>query len=305
MRALVTGATGFLGSHLVRRLRKEGANVAVLLRAGSSHRRLASMLDDLEVIPGDLSSIPQSAEPIRRFGPDTVFHLAWYGASSFRYQDDPAQVFDNLGGSLELVRVSADAGCRCWIGMGSVLECGTYAIPHPENVKVTPKSLYGAAKYSTGLIGEHLCRIYGMRSIWFRLFWAYGPDDDPARMIPYLITTLLKKQRPSLTPGAQRWDYVYIDDVVEALFQVAVNASAQGTFNLGSGEAHTIRDVAIHIRDAIDSALPLGFGDLSYRPDQIMHLQADISRLRDEIGWSPTVALTDGLMRTMEWYRDR
>lgn len=304
MRVIVTGSTGFVGSHLVRRLRKAGFDVAVLLRAESNTRRLDDVLSGLHVISGDLRSITAVTDQIQRFGPDVVFHLAWHGASSSRYQDDPDQVFANLGGSFELVRAAADVGCQCWIGMGSVLECGTYQIPHPEDVKVAPTSLYGAAKYSTGLIAEHLCRIYGVRSVWFRLFWAYGPDDEPARMIPYLVLTLFKKQRPALTPGAQRWDYVYIDDVVEALFQVAVNPSARGTFNLGSGDASTIREVATQIRDLIDPSIPLGFGDLPYRPDQIMHLQADISRLCKAIDWSPRVALPDGLMRTVEWYRE-
>ncbi len=275
-----------------------------MLRGESDHRRLNDVWDDLRVIEGNLRSIPQAADLIRRFGPDTLFHLAWHGASSFRYQDDPAQVFDNLMGTLELVRVAADAGCKCWIGMGSVLECGNYLVPHPEDVKIAPKSLYGAAKHSAGLIAEHLCRIQVTRFAWLRLFWAYGPDDDPARMIPYLITSLLKKQRPALTPGEQRWDYIYIDDVIEGLCRVAASPGAAGVFNLGSGEAHSIRTVATQIRDLIDPALPLGFGDMPYRPDQIMHLQADITRLRDATGWSPRIDLTGGLRRTVAWFRE-
>ncbi len=303
MNALVTGATGFIGSHLVRRLVREGAQVSVLMRSSADPWRLRDIMPRLNCLQGDLSSLTSLAGEIKRAKPEVIYHLGWQGASSHQFQNDPAQVFANLPGSLELVQLAAECGCRAWIGMGSVLEYGNYPVPVTEEQAPRPVTLYGAAKFAVGLLAQKLCAGYGIRSAWFRLFWAYGPGDDTARMIPYLIGALLKGERPALTPGEQKWDYLFIDDVVEALWRAAAHPGVQGVYNLGSGAANPLREVVERIRDFIDPSLPLGFGELPYRPDQIMHLQADISRLRKAMNWEPAVEIQNGLRRTVEWFR--
>ena len=120
----------------------------------------------------------------------------------------------------------------------------------------------------------------------------------------YLIGRLLAGERPALTAGAQRWDYLYVGDAAGAVAEAATNERATGDYNLGSGTAPTLRSIVERIRDLIDPALPLGFGEVPYRPDQVMHLQADVGRLRADLGWSPRVGLDEGLRRTVEWYRE-
>jgi len=304
MRALITGGTGFIGSHLVRRLLREGVKVAVLMRPNSDPWRISNVISDVEVVYGDLTAIENIVHAIRSFAPEVVFHLAWHGANSYRYQNDPAQVYNNLGGSLQLVRMASQSNCHCWVGIGSVLECGHYDVPVMEDVNPRPTSLYGIAKFSLSLLAEKLCELYDINFSWLRLFWAYGPADDPLRMISYVILALLRGGKPALTPGEQRWDYLYVRDVVEAIWQVAIAPEARGIFNLGSGNAHTIRGIVERIRDLIDPSLLLGFGEVPYRPDQIMHLQADITRLQQATGWSPGVGLDEGLRRTVDWFRE-
>ncbi|MDQ2801049.1 MAG: GDP-mannose 4,6-dehydratase, partial [Armatimonadota bacterium] len=110
---------------------------------------------------------------------------------------------------------------------------------------------------------------------------------------------------PALILGEQRWDYLYIDDAVEAICRLALETEAQGVFNLGSGEAHTVRSWVETTRDLIDPSLPLGFGELPYRPDQMMLLQADISKLQAATGWQPQIGPREGLQRTIDWHRAR
>ncbi len=305
MRVFITGGTGVIGSHLARRLLHEGCAVATLLRPGSDPWRIEDVLSKVAVIPGDLSALPQAADRIRSFCPDLIIHLAWQGARTFGRQDDPNQVFDNVAGSLELVRLAGEMQCRRWIGLGTAMEYGHFAVPQREDGTPQPTSLYGAAKYSVGLLAERLCRAYGIQFTWLRLFYAYGPGDAPARLIPNVIDTLLRGEKPALSPGEQQWDYLYISDLVEALFWVATSPAAQGVFNVGSGEAHPIREIVETIRDLIDPSLPLGFGEAPYRPGQVMHLQADIRKLRTATGWRPRTSLAEGLRRTVEWHRRR
>lgn len=303
MRALVTGATGFIGSHLVRYLLSKNVVVAILMRPSGDPWRIKEMLSSVKIIQGNLGTIEQSRDMIQSFAPETVFHLGWHGVGD-HYRDDPAQVSQNLYGSLKLVEIATAAGCQRWLGLGSQAEYGRCDGAVTEDFPPQPTTLYAITKLSTCLLTQKLCEMYGMTFSWLRLFLPYGPAGIVDQLIPYVISVLLRRQKPALTEGKQRLDYLYVEDVVEAIWQAAIAPGAQGIFNLGSGEAHSIRSIAERIRDLIDPGLPLGFGELPYRPDQVMHLQADISRLKQATRWSPQVSLDEGLPRTVEWFRE-
>ena len=303
MRCFVTGGTGLIGSHLVRLLLEQDCQVGVLVRATSDLWRIQDVLHRLHVITGDLAVIGQAGPAIQKFAPDVVFHLGWYGVGS-RYRNDPAQVSQNLYGSLKLLQVAREAGCQCWVGLGSQAEYGRYDGILVEDLPTRPETMYGVVKLCVGLLSQKLCETYGIRFAWLRLLAAYGPMDDPQHMIPYVILSLLRGQETALTSGEQHWDYLYVEDAVRATWQVSAHPTAQGIFNLGSGEAYTVRSIVEHIRDLIDPGLPLGLGEVPYRPDQIMHLQADVARLRKATGWTPRVGMDKGLERTVAWFRD-
>ena len=128
--------------------------------------------------------------------------------------------------------------------------------------------------------------------------------DNEEWLIPHLILKLQRGERSSLTEGIQHWDYLYVTDVANAIYLAGVTPSVCGVFNLASGETHTVRSIAERIRDLINPSLPLGFGDVPYRPDQIMHLQGDIRQLKRAIAWSPQVSLDEGLRLTIQWFRE-
>ena len=303
MRCLVTGASGHLGSYLTRLLLSRGHEVIVFVRPQSDLWRISDVLSQTKLIRGDLSDIDRVTPQIMSVAPEVVFHLAWYGVTS-EYRNEPNQINHNLIGSLGLLQAAQKSGCSCWIGMGSQAEYGPYNGTLREDLPTWPVTAYGVTKLCAGLLSRQLCEMAGIRYVWLRLLATYGPKDDVHHLIPTVILKLLAREKPSLTPGEQRWDYLYVEDAAEAIYSVALKAKAQGVFNLGSGEAHTIRSIAERIRDMIDPELPLGFNEVPYRPDQVMHLQADISRLRQVAGWSPQVSLDEGLARTVTWFRE-
>jgi len=301
MRILVTGATGFLGAHLLKQLSAEDVSVAILIRPQSNRWRIEHLDINFIKIIGDLKQPHIISDAIKNFAPDIVIHLAWSGVLS-RYRNAQLQL-DNLFNNLALLRIASEAGCRTWIGLGSQAEYGPLNTRIKEDAPTRPSTLYGITKLCTCLLSQYLCAQLNMRFVWLRLFSTYGPADNPSWLIPYVILTLLHGERPALTTGEQRWDYLYVEDAARAIWQVATNPAAQGIFNLGSGEAYTVRSIVERIRDIIDPSLPLGFGEVPHRPDQIMHLQADISRLERVTGWSPQVSLDEGLRRTVEWFQ--
>jgi UDP-glucose 4-epimerase len=304
MRAMVTGATGFLGSYLTQLLVRNGETVAIVHRPHSDLTRIQGILSQVTKIRGDLMELSDIEDEILGFVPDTIFHLAWYGVGN-RHHNDEDQIDKNLYSTLDLMRLAIRSGCPTWIGLGSQAEYGPQNRILDEDAPTEPTTMYGAVKLCTYLLCKQMAIANLMRFVWIRVFSAYGPKDNADWMIPYLIRMLLRGEKPQLTPGEQKWDYLYAEDAAEAIYSVATTQKAEGVFNLGSGQVHTLRRIVEQIRDIIDPSLPLGFGEVPYRSDQVMHLQADVSKLQRVTGWSPQVSLEEGLRKTVEWCQEK
>lgn len=301
-RVLLTGASGFVGAAVLRQMVMQGRDVAVLLRESSDTRRVDDLLGRATVIRGDITRIEDARAAIEGFAPDCVIHLAWQGVKG---ADRNSQVqLENLPAVIALHRLSVDVGVSRIIGMGSQAEYGPQSGRISEDIPTRPTTLYGAAKLAAAILLERAAAAAGQSFAWLRLFSSYGPGDDPSWMIPYLVDRLLAGERPSLTAAEQVWDYIHVDDAAAAVV-VMTDADASGMFNLGSGRAQPLRDIIVTVRDLIDPSLPLGFGEVPYRPDQVMHLEADVSRLRAATGWSPAVDLHAGLRDVVHYHRAR
>lgn len=305
MRCLVTGASGFLGSHLVRKLLEEGYPVLAVVRETSDLWRLKGLQDKVSIATASLNTIEFARPEIQAFCPEVAFHLAWTGGNSSRHANQPEQVFANVPGSLKLANILADVGCKVLIYAGSSLEYGSFQIPAKETDLPLPSNLYGATKYGTEILLQGLSAVYGMRFCGTRVFWTYGPKDDDSRMIPSVVMALLAGQRPSLTMGLQLWDFLYIDDATEALLLLANAENANGIFNLGSGTPVTVRHAVELIQRCIDPSLKVAFGAIPYGPNQVMHLEADVSRLKVATGWDPRISLEEGIRKTVDWYKTK
>lgn len=297
MRVLVTGAGGFLGAHLVRALVARGCEVTALV-----HRQ-RWRLDGVgaRIVEQELGAGIDALIGAAR--PDVMCDLAWHGVTN-RFHQDPAQVDANLHVHLDLVTAALRAGCRRFVGLGSQAEYGPQAGAISETTAPAPTTLYGATKLSVGVLGGQLARAGGMEFVWLRLFSAYGPMDDPGWLIPSVILSLLRGERPGLTPGTQKWDYLFVEDAAGAVAEACGAAALDGTFNLGSAHPIAVRTIVETARDLIDPRLPLGFGERPFAPNQVMHLEADMTKLHAAIPWRPTTPLAAGLSRTIDWYRE-
>jgi UDP-glucose 4-epimerase len=299
-RVLLTGGSGFLGSRVVRKLLAEEYSVALVLRPSSDSRRLNGLLEKCTVFTGDLSDIYLRREAIKDFSPKTVVHLAWEGVNSSN-RNNVIQL-KNIINSINLFNLSVELECEHFIGLGSQAEYGPISGRIVENTPCRPTTLYGTSKMAVYLALDRAAKSIGKNFSWMRLFSSYGPDDDPNWLIPYVIRSLLNGDLPKLTQAEQNWDYIFIDDVADAVVAV-VKSLATGVFNIGSGRAYPLRKIIERARDMIDPNLPLGFGEIAYRADQVMHLESDISALFEATGWRPKTDLDLGLSKTIEWYK--
>lgn len=304
MKCFVTGATGFIGSFLVRHLLAEGHEVHAMIRnpEGEGCWRIADVMRQIPVVEADLTHLDLLNELLPALRPDVIFHLAWDGVGS-EARNSPVQLIQNVNSTLQLLELCRLSKCPVFVGLGSQAEYGIANGLLGEDSDCNPVTAYGVAKHALSLLALKFGEITKTRIVWSRLFSAYGPKDDPKHLIPNLINAMLDGGCPPLTRGEQRWDYLYVEDAVEALVSAARCPDARGIFNLASGSVHSLRNVIESARNLVDPNIDLRFGELPYRPDQVMHLQADISRLRAATGWEPKVGMEEGLKKTVAWYK--
>lgn len=302
-RVVVTGGSGFVGSYAVEHLlRDPSREVCLLVRPESDLWRLGEMsCPRLTTIRGDLTAPASYRDALAAWQPDTVVHLAWDGVGPAE-RDDPRQL-GNIQAAIDLIQAAGDAGVKHWIGMGSQAEYGPHQSVIRETEATRPTTLYGASKLAVSHLGRLGAAQRQMRFVWLRVFSTYGAKDHPRWLIPSITLQLLRRESPKLTEGRQNWDYIHVDDIASAVRATVDNLDAQGIYNVGSGRVVTVRRVVERVRDLIDPSLPLVFGELLYRPDQVMHLEADITRLQRATGWTPVIDLDQGLAQTVGWYR--
>jgi nucleoside-diphosphate-sugar epimerase len=271
------------------------------MRPESDPWRISDIRDRVEPIVGRLSKAATLAARMADFRPDVVYHLGWSGSGPTG-RDDPEEDKKNISNSLALVDLAADVGARTWIGLGSQAEYGPMAAVLDESTPTQPVTAYGAAKLSAGQLTKDLCAKRSMRHVWLRLLTAYGPADHPRYLIPHVILSLLRGQRPALTEGRQPGDFLQVTDACKAMRAAAVTGSCAGTYVLASGDHRPVRQVALAIRDMIDPRLEIGLGELvtSHPP---VGLRGDPRALELATGWAPKVSLETGLAGCVEWYR--
>jgi nucleoside-diphosphate-sugar epimerase len=168
-----------------------------------------------------------------------------------------------------------------------------------EQFPTYPTTLYGKAKLATCWAALGLCQAYNIQGSWIRLFDPYGPGDDSYWLIPYLIREIASGNSPKLTKCEQLWDYLYVEDAAKAILSVAYT-QATGIFNLGSGVAIPLKEVVETLKNFVDPTIQPEYGAVPYRPDQVMHLQADITRIKSLTGWEPQVNIEQGLLETVK-----
>ncbi|MEV4108152.1 NAD-dependent epimerase/dehydratase family protein [Nonomuraea sp. NPDC049695] len=281
-RALVTGASGFIGAHLVRRLAELGADVHGVSRTGSGHD-----LRDPRAVDGLFAAVR----------PEVVFHLA----SEVNGARDVSVVGPTLEGNLKtavnVLTTAAGSGCR-------VVLAGSSEEPRPGNGHSPPPSPYAMAKAAATGYAELYHRLWNVPYTIVRPTMVYGPGQrDTGKLVPYVTLALIKGERPRLTSGSKLVDWVYVDDVVEAFALAGLDERAVGqAFDVGTGTKVSVREaVELLYRIAGEKSAP-PFGTVPDRPLDVPQT-ADLGPARELIGWQPHTTLEEGLRRTVEWYR--
>jgi UDP-glucose 4-epimerase len=301
-KALVTGGGGFIGSHLVERLLRDGYEVRVLDNFATGHREnLAEVDSDFELIEGDIQSYERVHNAVR--GSDVVFHLAALPSVPRSVQDPLTSTASNVTGTLNVLLAARDEGVRRVVFASSSSVYGPQReYPQREDVAARPISPYAVSK----LAAEGYCRaftqVYGLETVAVRYFNVFGPRQDPlsqyAAVIPRFITAVLAGESPVIFgDGEQSRDFTYIDNTIDGTLLASTAQGVAGeTFNLACGEGTTLNQLLDHIREL--SGKPVEAVYAEAKPGDLRRSLADISSAREALGYEPAVDLRSGLEKT-------
>ncbi|MEH2591183.1 NAD-dependent epimerase/dehydratase family protein [Bradyrhizobium sp. AZCC 1721] len=294
--ALITGATGFIGAHLVARLLSEGSRVTVLARSSSALP--LEWRDRVSVITSDDFS-ERGLRRVLHAPVETIFHLAAYGVRP-NHRDIGEMMAINVGLPAILVRLCAEWHARM-IMAGTFSEYGRPSSQDllTESSPLEQGKLYGSSKAAGGLMASAIANGSGTGFRLLRLFKVYGAGEAPHRLLPTLFSGLIKRERVAISTGTQILDFVYINDVVEALLRADAHCREQGgiaTWNVATGRGHSVREFAERVAAAMhaDASL-LGFGAIDMRKDDEPWLVGSPYLLRSELGWQPSTELDEGV----------
>jgi nucleoside-diphosphate-sugar epimerase len=194
-------------------------------------------------------------------------------------------------------------GCRRFIGIGTCFEYDLDIGYLSESSLTKPITLYAATKVALATVLRQFAQITEMEMAWVRLFYQYGPMEDERRLIPAIITSLLRDEVVKITKGEQIRDFLHIEDVASAICAVA-NSQLSGIVNVGSGQPVTVGKIALELGNLLRKPDLINLGALPYRPNDPMFICANNELLRKKTDWTQKYNLTTGLKNTIEWYKD-
>jgi nucleoside-diphosphate-sugar epimerase len=303
---LVTGGGGFIGSHLVERLVRDGHRVRVLDNFTTGHRRnLDPVIDEIELVEGDMQSYERAHNAVR--GCEIVLHQAAMPSVPRSVQDPLTSNASNVIGTLNVLLAARDSGVRRVVFASSSSVYGANPeLPKREDMPALPISPYAVAK----LAGEGYCRsfseVYGLETVALRYFNVFGPRQDPlsayAAVVPNFITAAIKGESPVVYgDGEQSRDFTFVENVVEAnLLAMTASGVAGRAYNIACGERTSLNQLVAAIGRVLDRSIEPRYREP--RAGDVRHSLADTTRAQEDLGYRINVSLDEGLARTARHY---
>ena len=305
-KVLVTGATGFVGANLVRRLVREDYEVHIFTRASSNKWRLTDVLSKLNDHTVDLLEENKLKGLIKEIEPEIIFHLAAAGIYGGVHLSEKNLIETNFWGAVNLLNACNDIDYKCFINTGSSSEYGPKKHPMKETDVCEPINMYGITKCAATLYGRFVAKTKDKPIVGFRLFSPYGPYDDKTRLITYAIINALQNNDLNLAnPKAVR-DYIYIEDILD-LYMKSIDKAYKlkgEVFNVGSGSQTTIHYVVNKIMELTQFKSSVNWGSVNGRSYDTEKWEADIGKTSKFFDWKPIYNIDEGLEKTISWFRN-
>lgn len=289
MKIFLTGGTGFNGSNLLKRI--EDTNKILLLTRQQNYKSFSKNVD---FVYGDLSDVSTWENKLEKFMPDAAVHLAWDGIPN---DYSPEMSAKNLRNSLNLMISLSKIECSKIIVSGTCWEYGRKEGELDETIEPKPFKPLAIAKNSLYQMTKELVKEKNIDLIWARFFYIYGSGRGKITLVPYIINSIKKNQKPEIKNPFSKYDFVYSEDVADALSMIIQKSDKSAVYNIGSGKSTSILDISKMIYDKLNIPYNLEFHKQDNK--HFDNFWADIKKIKNEIGWEPKISLEDGIEKTI------
>lgn len=302
---LITGGAGFIGANLVNKLLELNYNINLVVKPSTNLWRIKNILSQINIYELDLLDISKLKKTIKRINPSAIFHLATY--SSYRDQQTSIEMVDaNIKGTLNLLNATKDINYDIFVNTGSSSEYGIKDVPMTEFDLLEPISIYAATKASATLLSQVFAKIHSKSIVTLRPFSVYGPLEEEKRFIPTIIKSVIENKPIKLTPGAQRRDFIFIQDVVDIYIKtMSYGKKLSGQIlNIGTGIEHTNDEVVQELFKVTGKKVKIEKGAFPKRLWDTSHWVANTSKVKKHLDWKPKFTLEEGLKQTYLWFKN-
>ena len=298
---LITGATGFIGRNLLARLSRVNINIYVLVFPEEMEK--IPEKENIFPVMGDLSDISSVEDQLKEISFDTIYHLAWEGVST-TYKNDYNIQIKNIRYAMNVMELARNHGNGRVIITGSISEYA-YCDSISQEMVPAPSDFYSASKAAIHILCDFYVRLYGTIELnWAIISSIYGPGRIDNNIVTYTIKTLLEGKDTEYTKLEQKWDYVYIDDVIEALVLIGERGIPGKMYQIGSGEIRPLSEYVQTIKNCISPETELGIGRLPYKTGKIDNSVVDIRELVSDTGYCPQTSFECGIDKTIKYFRE-
>ncbi len=299
-KAVLTGGSGPIGLALIRKLLKENIEILLLQRENSVRRIYLPDDERLHIKYCELDQLKNFMYEEQDF--DVFFHLGWTNKGR-AMRENLEEQNKNISYSCDAVELAHRLGCHSFIGAGSQAEYGRCMEALSAHTVCTPESAYGVAKLCAGHETRILCQRYGIRHIWTRILSGYGIYDNMDSVLISPILNSMKGKKLEFSKGEQIWDFIYLDDLANALYLIAKKGKPNAIYPIGSGEARPLKEYIEILCSKLGKLDEMELGKIPYSKTQVMHLEADIELLQEDTGWKPEVKFEDGIDEVIDFYK--
>lgn len=298
-KVIVTGANGFIGSSLIRKLVAKNISVVALDISFAASRLPEN--DLIQTIEVELDTVEGMLKKIPAVSYDAFYHFAWQGVNGTD-KTVPNVQLKNCQMTINCAAAAKALNCKKLLCAGTIAEQATGSLPHME--KTSGGMMYGVAKHCTHLMLETYCKNIGLNFIWMQFSNIYGPNNKTGNLVSYTLGELMKGNEATFGPAMQPYDFIYVEDLIEAVYRLGVSETSKSCYFIGSGEPRILKDYLLEIGSLYGHEEKIRIG---VRPDDgIVYTMEmfDTSSLEKDIGEYVSMNFTAGIRYTLDHYGD-
>lgn len=297
---IVTGATSFIGVHIIKEYLNHDCKVIAVVRQNSRNLNRLPKSEKLQIIESDMENIEIIKEQVKDIKLDVFYHLAWEGAR-VPYRDDANLQNNNYECAMKAMNVAKELGCSIFIGAGSQAEYGKCIGKIDESYSTNPTTEYGKAKLKAYETLKKMAKENNIKFIWTRIFSVYGIYDYSGTLVMSALNKMKKNENMLLTECIQNWDFIYVEDAARIMYLLANTECVDGVYNIASGESRKLKEFVMEMKEIVGSDSELQFGAVPYNSEGVVSFEPVIDKLRTNLNYSCQISFNEGIKKILKF----